>query len=80
MLESFPGVGPKMAHLCMDIAWGHMTRIGVCTHMNQIIHQLGWVKGALDTPEWTRQLLEQWLSRCMNTLIGQVSMCDTVEH
>ena len=40
-----------MAHLCMDIAWGHMTGIGVCTHMNQIIHQLGWVKGALNTYE-----------------------------
>ena len=23
-----PGVGPKMAHLCMDIAWGSLTGIG----------------------------------------------------
>ena len=23
-----PGVGPKMAHLCMDIGWGKLTGIG----------------------------------------------------
>lgn len=27
-LVSLPGVGPKMAHLVMDIAWGQVSGIG----------------------------------------------------
>lgn len=50
-----------MAHLCMDIAWGHVTGIGVDTHVHRITRRLGWVRGGPDTPEWTRQSLEQWL-------------------
>ena len=29
------GVGPKMAHLCMNIAWGQQSGIGVDTHVHR---------------------------------------------
>lgn len=28
-LMALPGVGPKMAHICMDTAWGEVTGIGM---------------------------------------------------
>lgn len=28
LMCKLPGVGPKMAHLCMDIGWGKLTGIG----------------------------------------------------
>lgn len=38
-LCKLPGVGPKMAHLCMNTAWGELTGIGIHTfnvHYNSI--------------------------------------------
>jgi len=49
-LCSLPGVGPKMAHLTMNIAWKKNSGIGVDTHVHRIVQRLGWVKGAR-TPE-----------------------------
>ncbi|KAB0793549.1 hypothetical protein PPYR_13169 [Photinus pyralis] len=56
-----PGVGPKMAHLCMKTAWGEISGIGVDTHVHRITNRLGWVK--TKTPEDTRKALEAWLPR-----------------
>ncbi|KAK5640915.1 hypothetical protein RI129_009462 [Pyrocoelia pectoralis] len=56
-----PGVGPKMAHLCMKTAWGEVSGIGVDTHVHRISNRLGWVK--TKTPEDTRKTLEGWLPR-----------------
>ncbi|KAJ8978246.1 hypothetical protein NQ317_012602 [Molorchus minor] len=58
-LCKLPGVGPKMAHICMKTAWGQITGIGVDTHVHRISNRLGWVKS--DTPEQTRRALEDWL-------------------
>ncbi|XP_066248123.1 endonuclease III-like protein 1 [Euwallacea similis] len=58
-LCKLPGVGPKMAHLCMKTAWGETTGIGVDTHVHRICNRLGWVK--TKTPEETRKALEDWL-------------------
>ncbi|XP_018335211.1 endonuclease III-like protein 1 isoform X2 [Agrilus planipennis] len=58
-LCSLPGVGPKMAHLCMQIAWGTVTGIGVDTHVHRITNRLKWVN--TKTPEETRKALEKWL-------------------
>ncbi|KAK4874433.1 hypothetical protein RN001_013793 [Aquatica leii] len=58
-LCKLPGVGPKMAHLCMKTAWGEITGIGVDTHVHRICNRLGWVKSK--TPEETRKILEGWL-------------------
>ncbi|CAM5142678.1 unnamed protein product [Eretmochelys imbricata] len=62
-LMNLPGVGPKMAHLLMDIAWNNVTGIGVDTHVHRISNRLKWVKKETKTPEETRAALEDWLPR-----------------
>ncbi|KAK8395273.1 hypothetical protein O3P69_006171 [Scylla paramamosain] len=58
-----PGVGPKMAHLCMDIGWGKLTGIGVDTHVHRISNRLGWTRRPTKTPEETRLALEAWMPK-----------------
>lgn len=62
-LIKLPGVGPKMAHICMNAAWGIVTGIGVDTHVHRISNRLGWVPSTTKEPEKTRQALEKWLPR-----------------
>lgn len=59
-LCELPGIGPKMAHLCMQTAWGIPSGIGVDTHVHRIVNRLGWVKNT-QTHEETRKELESWL-------------------
>ena len=59
MME-LPGVGPKMAYICENVAWGRQTGIGVDTHMHRLFALLGWTMNA-KTPEQTRLQLEAWL-------------------
>ncbi|TKR75982.1 hypothetical protein L596_017197 [Steinernema carpocapsae] len=56
-----PGVGPKMAHLLMQIAWDKTEGIGVDTHVHRIVNRLSWIKTS--TPEQTRVKLEEILPR-----------------
>ncbi|VDD85129.1 unnamed protein product [Enterobius vermicularis] len=60
-LCALPGVGPKMAYLAVQCAWGRMEGIGVDTHVHRITNRLGWV----DTkkPEDTRLALEKFLPK-----------------
>ncbi|XP_015610320.1 endonuclease III-like protein 1 [Cephus cinctus] len=60
-LCQLPGVGPKMGHICMQIAWGKVSGIGVDTHVHRICNRLQWVKKPTKTPEETRMSLEEWL-------------------
>lgn len=62
-LCNLPGVGPKMAHICMQIAWGEISGIGVDTHVHRISNRLNWVKKPTKTPEDTRRELEDWLPK-----------------
>lgn len=62
-LCNLPGVGPKMAHICMQIAWGEISGIGVDTHVHRISNRLNWVKKPTKTPEDTRKELEDWLPK-----------------
>ncbi|XP_020786018.1 endonuclease III-like protein 1 isoform X2 [Boleophthalmus pectinirostris] len=62
-LVRLPGVGPKMAHLAMDIAWDQVSGIGVDTHVHRISNRLGWLKKMTKNPEETRKALEEWLPR-----------------
>uniref|UniRef100_A0A4W5K0M8 Nth like DNA glycosylase 1 n=1 Tax=Hucho hucho TaxID=62062 RepID=A0A4W5K0M8_9TELE len=62
-LVRLPGVGPKMAHLAMDIAWHQVSGIGVDTHVHRISNRLGWTRGGTKNPEETRKALEDWLPR-----------------
>ncbi|KAH0537688.1 hypothetical protein FGG08_005553 [Glutinoglossum americanum] len=63
-LLSLPGVGPKIAHLCLTAAWGVTEGIGVDVHVHRISNLWGWV-GPQGTkgPEETRKVLEKWLPR-----------------
>ncbi|APA07615.1 hypothetical protein SS1G_00867 [Sclerotinia sclerotiorum 1980 UF-70] len=60
-LMSLPGVGPKMAYLCMSSAWGRTEGIGVDVHVHRITNMWGWhtTKG----PEETRLALQAWLPK-----------------
>lgn len=58
-----PGVGPKMAHLAMKVAWNEITGIGVDTHVHRIANRLHWVPHPTKSPEETRIYLESWLPR-----------------
>jgi endonuclease-3 len=60
-LTSLPGVGPKMAYLCMTAAWGRVEGIGVDVHVHRITNLWGWHK--TNTPEETRHALQAWLPR-----------------
>lgn len=60
-LTALPGVGPKMAHLCLSAAWGRTEGIGVDVHVHRITNMWGWHKTT--NPEATRLALESWLPR-----------------
>ncbi|CAL4988450.1 unnamed protein product [Urochloa decumbens] len=67
-LLALRGVGPKMAHLVMSIAWKNTQGICVDTHVHRISNRLGWVfregtKQKTTTPEQTRMYLEKWLPK-----------------
>ncbi|XP_063685592.1 uncharacterized protein LOC134819534 isoform X2 [Bolinopsis microptera] len=62
-LTSLPGIGPKMAHLCMEFAWNKLTGISVDTHVHRICQRLGWTPAGLKHPDDTRKLLEHWLPK-----------------
>uniref|UniRef100_A0A3Q7I6V5 Endonuclease III homolog n=1 Tax=Solanum lycopersicum TaxID=4081 RepID=A0A3Q7I6V5_SOLLC len=63
-----PGVGPKIAHLVMIMAWNKVEGICVDTHVHRVSNRLGWVsrpgtKQGTRSPEETRVSLQQWLPR-----------------
>lgn len=60
-MVSLPGVGPKMAHICMRVAWNIVTGIGVDVHVHRISNRLKWVPKETKEPEQTRIALEKWL-------------------
>ncbi|KAI5796441.1 HhH-GPD superfamily base excision DNA repair protein [Geopyxis carbonaria] len=60
-LMALPGVGPKMAHLCMGAAWDTVTGVGVDVHVHRIANMWGWATAK--DPEGTRVQLEKWLPR-----------------
>lgn len=62
-LCDLPGVGPKMAYLCLQEAWGKNVGIGVDVHVHRISARLGWTPIGTKTPEDTRKILESWLPR-----------------
>ncbi|XP_075085430.1 endonuclease III homolog 1, chloroplastic isoform X3 [Nicotiana tabacum] len=63
-----PGVGPKIAHLVMIMAWNKVEGICVDTHVHRVSNRLGWVsqpgkKQGTRSPEETRVSLQQWLPK-----------------
>jgi endonuclease-3 len=57
-----PGVGPKMAHILMNVAWDKPLGIGVDVHVHRISNRLKWVQNTKN-PEQTRMELESWLPK-----------------
>ena len=57
---ALPGVGPKCAHLLMQVAWSETRGIAVDTHVHRIAGRLGWTRGA-KSAEQTRKQLQAWL-------------------
>ncbi|GAA0172115.1 DNA glycosylase [Lithospermum erythrorhizon] len=67
-LLRLPGIGPKMAHLVMNVAWDDVQGICVDTHVHRICNRLGWVSrlGTMQktsSPEQTRESLQLWLPK-----------------
>ncbi|PIN17446.1 Endonuclease III [Handroanthus impetiginosus] len=67
-LLQLPGIGPKMAHLVMNVGWNNVQGICVDTHVHRICNRLGWVsrlgtKQRTLTPEQTRESLQLWLPK-----------------
>ncbi|KAK4397819.1 Endonuclease III1, chloroplastic [Sesamum angolense] len=67
-LLQLPGIGPKMAHLVMNVGWNNVQGICVDTHVHRICNRLGWVsrpgtKQKTSTPEETRESLQLWLPK-----------------
>ncbi|KAH9069418.1 DNA glycosylase [Lactarius deliciosus] len=60
-LCSLPGVGPKMAFLCLHAAWDINVGIGVDVHVQRITNRLKWHKPPTKNPEETRLNLQSWL-------------------
>ncbi|KAK2045404.1 HhH-GPD superfamily base excision DNA repair protein [Colletotrichum somersetense] len=60
-LTSLPGVGPKMAYLCLSAAWDRTEGIGVDVHVHRITNLWGWHKTT--QPEVTRLALQSWLPK-----------------
>ncbi|RKO93485.1 DNA glycosylase, partial [Blyttiomyces helicus] len=60
-LMELPGVGPKMAYLCMQHAWNKSLGIGVDVHVHRISNRMGWVKTGKAQENITRMELEDWL-------------------
>jgi endonuclease-3 len=60
VLQSFKGVGPKCAHLCLGIACGHEA-ISVDIHVHRVTNRWGYVQAR--TPEQTMEALEARLPR-----------------
>jgi endonuclease-3 len=74
-LCELPGVGPKMAFLCMQVGWKRNVGIGVDVHVHRISNRLGWTAFAnggkpTKTPEQTRLALESWLPKSLWTEVN----------
>lgn len=70
-LCELPGVGPKMANLAIQIAFGRIGEgIGVDTHVHRISNRLNWVK--TKSPEQTEFELREVLPRSEWSTINQL--------
>lgn len=68
--QAFPGIGPKMAHLAMQIIYDECHGISVDTHVHRVAGRLGFTSKC-KTPEDTRKQLEGLLPRKMQSSDGK---------
>ena len=62
-LVKLPGVGPKMALIVLNAAFGKCVGVSIDTHLHRMLKQLEWVRKDSKNPEETRRQLESWLPR-----------------
>ncbi|KAK6157916.1 hypothetical protein DH2020_012164 [Rehmannia glutinosa] len=67
-LLQLPGIGPKMAHLVMNVGWNNVQGICVDTHVHRICLYRLLINDPLalsrtSTPEETREALQLWLPK-----------------
>lgn len=61
VVSKFPGVGPKMTHLFLQICYDKIEGIAVDTHVHRVANRLGWVN--TKTPIQTMKSLEELLPK-----------------
>ncbi|KAH8114196.1 DNA glycosylase [Phellopilus nigrolimitatus] len=71
-LCSLPGVGPKMAFLCLQAAWNINDGIGVDVHVHRITNRFGWHVPPSKNPEETRLNLQSWLPKALHPEINHL--------
>jgi len=69
-LLELPGVGKKIAFLCLQICFDKIDGIAVDTHVHRISNRLGWVSSK--NPEETRVQLESWLPKKLWSEINEI--------
>eukprot|EP00299_Pterocystis_sp_00344_P011628 c5458_g1_i1.p1 GENE.c5458_g1_i1~~c5458_g1_i1.p1 ORF type:complete len:242 (-),score=50.37 c5458_g1_i1:17-706(-) len=69
-LVQLPGIGPKMTHIILKVAFGVVSGIGVDTHVHRVANALEWVKAKY--PEGTREQLQSFLPQELWTEINQL--------
>ena len=74
-MQELPGVGPKMAYLLAQRAWGIVDGIGVDVHVHRLANLWKWTRKPTSTPEKTRLELQEWLPKSLwldinPTLVG----------
>ncbi|KAI1725305.1 hhH-GPD superfamily base excision DNA repair protein domain-containing protein [Ditylenchus destructor] len=69
-LCGLPGVGPKMAHLALQIAFNKTEGIGVDTHVHRIANRLKWVK--TNSPEQTEAKLKEILPKAYWSTVNKL--------
>jgi endonuclease III len=60
-MMKLPGVGPRMAYICENVAWGTQSGIGIDRHMYRVFKKLGFVPHHCKSPEQARVQLQSWL-------------------
>lgn len=70
-LLGLPGVGPKMAYLTLQKAWGKIEGICVDVHVDRLTKLWKWVDPQkCKTPDQTRTQLQNWLPKGLWTEIN----------
>lgn len=71
-LVRLPGVGPKMALIVLNAAFGKCVGVSIDTHLHRMLRQLSWVHPNSKSPEHTRRELESWLPRAQWPMMNLV--------
>jgi len=62
-LMSLKGIGPKMAHMFMQLEYGVVEGVSANSHVHRIANRLRWVENPTKDPNETAKALEDWLPR-----------------